>query len=242
MKNISVRDRQLESTRGATYALSLLLLLGQLARAKKMKTKTCNRCKEVKSVVYFSKQSRSKDGLKGYCKTCANLANKETYARNNGVKIPYKRESLNVKTPKHMKYCPSCKKSFSKDRFSVSLSTKSKLHSCCRTCSAKRASDYRVKQKENMPLIQRHKANMSSMFHSYAIQEKQFQEMMNVQKGICAICNIDFGDLPIRAALDHCHATGKVRGLLCKDCNTLLGKIEAEPHLLHNVNIYLNKE
>lgn len=42
------------------------------------------------------------------------------------------------------------------------------------------------------------------------------------QKNVCALC----GDPPETPCLDHCHSTGIVRGVLCRGCNALLGKLE----------------
>jgi hypothetical protein len=42
--------------------------------------------------------------------------------------------------------------------------------------------------------------------------------------------------------LDHCHTTGKIRGLLCAQCNWYLGFIEKDPDLLNRIKVYLNYE
>ena len=51
----------------------------------------------------------------------------------------------------------------------------------------------------------------------YGITERQYRLMLRRQKGRCSIC----GTLPKkrRLAVDHCHLTGRVRGLLCYHCN-----------------------
>lgn len=48
------------------------------------------------------------------------------------------------------------------------------------------------------------------------------QLLANKQGGRCALCN----RRPAVPCLDHCHSTGVVRGVLCRGCNALLGKIE----------------
>ena len=53
----------------------------------------------------------------------------------------------------------------------------------------------------------------------YRITEEQFNEMNRAQNGICPLC------LKRPAvAVDHCHETNKVRGILCHGCNEALGK------------------
>lgn len=61
--------------------------------------------------------------------------------------------------------------------------------------------------------------------------------MLLQQGGVCLICN-DPGD---RQALgvDHCHATGLVRGILCDKCNRGLGYFKDNPELLIAASIYL---
>ena len=50
--------------------------------------------------------------------------------------------------------------------------------------------------------------------------------MFDSQKGVCKICKCSCKSGK-QLAVDHCHETGVVRGLLCAKCNTNLGRIEA---------------
>lgn len=63
----------------------------------------------------------------------------------------------------------------------------------------------------------------------YGITPDQFEQMETAQKGVCAICSRQNQQVPGKAfrrlAVDHCHATKKIRGLLCTDCNTSIGKL-----------------
>lgn len=56
-------------------------------------------------------------------------------------------------------------------------------------------------------------------------------------KGACDICGDD--SLKRALAVDHCHATGKFRGLLCSTCNTGLGHFKDSPVLLAEAIAYL---
>lgn len=55
--------------------------------------------------------------------------------------------------------------------------------------------------------------------------------MLAAQGGSCAICN-QTCQTGKRLAVDHCHATKKIRGLLCQGCNTSLGKLKDSPATL----------
>lgn len=62
-------------------------------------------------------------------------------------------------------------------------------------------------------------------FKRYKITKEQYDTMLHSQKNQCAICKIDF-DLSTKKTtphVDHCHETGRIRGLLCHGCNVMLG-------------------
>lgn len=60
------------------------------------------------------------------------------------------------------------------------------------------------------------------------IPAAQYAELMLSQNGKCAICKCDSGinNRGDKLAVDHCHSTGKIRGLLCHKCNTALGLLK----------------
>jgi len=72
----------------------------------------------------------------------------------------------------------------------------------------------------------------------YGITSFEYKEMFKKQGGLCQICNktCNSGRL---LSVDHCHATGKVRGLLCKKCNTALGMLEDNISYFENAIMYL---
>lgn len=53
---------------------------------------------------------------------------------------------------------------------------------------------------------------------------ERWQELFDSQGGRCAICRC----VPVRPVVDHDHATGRVRGILCHGCNIILPAIEDE--------------
>lgn len=73
----------------------------------------------------------------------------------------------------------------------------------------------------------------------YGITGEQYASMVAAQSGLCAIC----GGSPGRYGLsvDHCHASGVVRGLLCVPCNTSLGKMKDSPARLRAAAEYLEQ-
>ena len=70
-------------------------------------------------------------------------------------------------------------------------------------------------------LTQKHKQRRSYL-RKYGLTEELFDALLFSQAGSCAICAID--SPPTRWwCVDHCHKTGKVRGILCHNCNSMLG-------------------
>lgn len=70
----------------------------------------------------------------------------------------------------------------------------------------------------------------------YGITPEQYEEMLERQGGGCAICGKPPGDIALH--VDHCHETGRVRGLLCFSCNAGLGQFKHDPGLLEAAMTY----
>lgn len=62
---------------------------------------------------------------------------------------------------------------------------------------------------------------------SYGISLVEYESLLKEQKGACAICKQNrVRPQDQRMSIDHDHKTGQVRGILCMQCNTFLGKYE----------------
>lgn len=74
----------------------------------------------------------------------------------------------------------------------------------------------------------------------YNITFDEFNALLDAQNGGCAICRYsDRSDPKFFPVVDHCHATGIVRGLLCANCNHAIGKFKDNPALLRDAAQYL---
>jgi len=71
------------------------------------------------------------------------------------------------------------------------------------------------------------------------ITSETVKKFLNTKE--CEICGKSEEEEGKRLALDHCHKTDKVRGRLCGDCNTTLGKFNDDPMLLRKAADYLEK-
>jgi hypothetical protein len=85
------------------------------------------------------------------------------------------------------------------------------------------------------------------LLRDFGITIKQYNEMNIQQCGLCSICGkqetaIDTRINDVRAlAVDHNHETGKVRGLLCTNCNMMLGSAQDSIDILKSAITYLEK-
>lgn len=76
------------------------------------------------------------------------------------------------------------------------------------------------------------------MAEKYGVSKEQLALMEEKQGGLCAICGKANRSYR-RLCIDHCHTSGKVRGLLCDGCNTGLGAFKDSPELLNRAISYL---
>lgn len=76
----------------------------------------------------------------------------------------------------------------------------------------------------------------------YGVEMEEYLKMYAECSGKCTICKVLEEDMGHRMCVDHCHETGKVRGLLCKRCNAGLGQFKDNPELLIKAAEYLKRK
>jgi hypothetical protein len=90
------------------------------------------------------------------------------------------------------------------------------------------------------------KAKWIRYYSKYRITEEEFRARLAACENKCEICSKEFGDIfnaPScdKPCVDHCHATGEVRGLLCSACNASLGGFRDSPQLMLQAIAYIGK-
>jgi len=152
-----------------------------------------------------------------------------------------------------MKACNKCKKEFPLDKFAKQ--GKRGLRAVCKSCWAAYMRNYNAKNSEKIRENQRlwklnnHDTYKSSQLkHNFGISLEEYKEMLLAQDFGCAICGktetiIDpRTGTPRMLAVDHCHETGKVRGLLCFACNSAIGSARHSTEILEEMINYLDKQ
>lgn len=111
----------------------------------------------------------------------------------------------------------------------------------CRKCRAAKTRSYKRHERPEV----KEKMRAAKLLSDYGITKDEFDAMLLEQGGVCAICKdpekqIDSRSGVVRQlAVDHDHSTGKVRGLLCGDCNKGLGMFKDRPELLQAAIDYI---
>jgi hypothetical protein len=103
-------------------------------------------------------------------------------------------------------------------------------HRYCKTCKNATRRNY----------LYRGRAVQNQRKHRYGVTPEKYDEMLESQDNKCKICRRPFGE-DLKPVIDHDHATDKVRGLLCRFCNTGLGMFSDVAELLIRAVEYLKE-
>lgn len=135
-----------------------------------------------------------------------------------------------------MRVCRCCNQEKPLDCFPKDKRWRGTYKLDCKDCyNTKRRLSYNPEQRRE-----------DALKHLYGITKEVLNQMYVNQEGCCAICSSPLS-LEVsntkkgKAHIDHCHTTGKVRGLLCTKCNTLLGMAEDNTTTLYAAIQYLDR-
>lgn len=110
------------------------------------------------------------------------------------------------------------------------------LETSCRRCYQKRTDEWKAANPEK-----RYKSTFkSALKRKFSLTLEQYQEMLDKQLCSCALCFKIKKKEDKALAVDHCHDTGKIRGLLCSECNLMLGLAKDNKETLKRALEYLD--
>ncbi len=147
------------------------------------------------------------------------------------------------------KICKVCNTNKSLDEFSRHNGAKDGRRSNCKSCHAaekkkryeanpdlfkKRNKTYSLKNPEKM-----YADVLKRTLKRFRLSPQEYSAMLAKQHGLCPICNLP--PTGRRLSVDHSHKTGKVRELLCQNCNSLLGFCLEDVRILRSAIGYLEK-
>ena len=135
-----------------------------------------------------------------------------------------------------MKICRTCKETKSLTDFHTRRNSVDGYRNECKLCFRFRAKTNRKLKGRSETPEQNRKWNLKS---KYNISPEEYNLLLNKQNQVCAICH-NMCITGRKLAVDHNHKTGKIRGLLCSECNNGIGKLKDDPELLKRAIVYLN--
>lgn len=124
--------------------------------------------------------------------------------------------------------CAVCNGKFTPEVYNQTLCSNAE---CKREAAVRRSAKYYRRNKLDL---------LKTQVKKYGITVEDFHRMLVEQGGVCAICRTNC-NVNRRLCIDHCHVTGKVRGLLCSECNSAIGKLKDDKELIKNALNYLEE-
>lgn len=147
-----------------------------------------------------------------------------------------------------MKICRACKEEKSISCFVRNKIFKDGIDTICYTCNKERVKAWRKENPEKRKIQAIKESDPNKLYNirkhlksAYGITIEEYNNIYNTQKGFCLICGVHQSEVNNKFHLDHCHTTGKIRGLLCPTCNRLLGCAKDNTEILKNAIIYLER-
>ena len=131
-----------------------------------------------------------------------------------------------------MRACAMCKQQFTPKVYV------GRDYSYCKPCVSIRRKTQWASNKDHIARLNR----KSRLKKEYGLSIEEYELLLKQQFGECAICRSKTGTRKTKTrtlAVDHDHKTGKVRGLLCQPCNTVLGMFNDNPTLFKRAIKYL---
>ena len=149
------------------------------------------------------------------------------------------------KMPKKQCSCCGLKKPLGE--FGIRKSAKDGMSQWCKKCYNKKNRDSRLRciEKPGWYEEKRKKALKYWLKRNYGLTPADYEAIATSQNDVCAICEkpetVTIHDRIPRLTVDHNHETDRVRGLLCRKCNSAIGLFGEDTHVLAGAIKYLTK-
>ncbi|MFG2849484.1 endonuclease VII domain-containing protein [Streptomyces mirabilis] len=175
--------------------------------------KRCTGCERALPTASFAADKNRRGGLQVRCRECVAEYSAAHYRRRREAIGKSVRQIVDV--PPGHKLCRTCGEIKPHSEWHRNATASDGLSTRCKACRAIQGRQGHLK---------RH----------YGMTEAERDEMIASQMGLCVIC------LKAPAVhVDHCHETGRVRGVLCFNCNSAIGKLGDDPDAVRRAAAYL---
>jgi len=180
-----------------------------------MDTRVCKKCSVEKPLEEFRKHARHLGGRRTVCKACE-------YGHE-----PYKK-------PTEEKICTLCEQMKPVSAFRFVDKKRGFRASRCNECDKVYNQKRLAEQTERAYRWKYIKEKTTEV-------QKVYSKMLKKQDYKCRICGISTEELDKNLCVDHCHTTEKIRGLLCSNCNSVLGFSKDNIDVLKSAIKYLRQ-
>ena len=174
--------------------------------------KACPACGQTKPIAEFHRDRSTRDGHAWACKLCIRAKVDKRY-----VELVQRGE---IVVPEHAT-CARCGEVKPSEAFNRHRGRATGLDGTCKACRRDAELDYGLRQ--------------------YGITGGDYRAMLEAQNGGCYTCKAP-GTEKRRLSVDHCHATGRVRRLLCGPCNTIVGLAKEDRSIIQAIDAYLAEQ
>ena len=130
-----------------------------------------------------------------------------------------------------LKKCKQCGRIKNKTEFQKDVSKKDGLRPECKECTS-------INRKKSYDFERRRKHELN---RKYKNGHDEYKRLFEEQKGKCAICKSPENGRYKSLSVDHCHDTGKIRGLLCNNCNRGIGLLQDSCEVVESALQYLKE-
>ncbi len=190
------------------------------------KTKRCRKCFMEKPTSGFSAHFKMADKLQSYCKDCCAKTARDRRIGKPCISCGLPKEEG---VPKGAKICLKCAETC----FECGVNPRERHHRVCVPCRKKRD----VARRKDAAPEKKLKQRINSISSKYGVSRGEASELASRKS--CEVC---LRDLTVgKAHVDHCHESGKVRGVLCFNCNAALGKVSDDYGRLIGLVVYLSR-
>jgi hypothetical protein len=188
-----------------------------------MESKFCRDCGEERPLAEFTKNRNSRDGYAFYCRVHARRRHETSRDQRNGG--PRRRHPRGIAVPAGHKWCPDCGEVKSLSDFGRNTASRSGVTSYCKPC-------HNARGRRAKELVGGERTY--HLRRRYGITAEEADALLEAQGGLCVICKV-----APAVHVDHDHATGAVRALLCFNCNGGLGQFKDDPDVLRAAAEYV---
>lgn len=138
------------------------------------------------------------------------------------------------------KVCRRCKKEKDASDFFKEKRVRDGLASWCKICKREYHSKWYRDLRKTQPRARTRRTDRDNALRTkYGLTADDVDKMIVDQGGVCLTCGSLFGE-NMRPCVDHDHRVGHVRGILCRNCNTILGLAKEDPIRLRALARYVD--